>query len=63
MDTFLARFGLEDQVWLDPAVFGAIILASLLSAWIFHKLIFRSVLHLSNWTPSDLDSRMVRATR
>ena len=63
MYPFLARFGLEDQVWLAPAMFGAILLVSLLSAWVFHKLIFRLALHLSRWTPSDRASRMMRATR
>jgi small-conductance mechanosensitive channel len=58
---FLVRFGLDEQVWLAPAAFGAILLVSFLSAWVFHKLIFRLVLYLSRWTPSDLDSRMMRA--
>ena len=44
-------------------MFGAILLVSLLPAWVFHKLIFRLALHLSQWTPSDLASRMMRATR
>ena len=63
MFPFLARFGLQDQPWLDPALAGAIILISLLSALIFHKLVFRIILHLTQWTPTDLDTRMVRATR
>lgn len=63
MYPFLARFGLEDQVWLAPAMFGAILLVFLLAAWVFHKLIFRLALHFSQWTPSDLASRMMRATR
>ena len=63
MYPFLALFGLEDQVWLAPAMFGAILLVSSLSAWVFHKLLFRLVLHLSQWTSSDLTSRMMRATR
>ena len=63
MYLFLALFGLEDQVWLAPAMFGAILLVSSLSAWVFHKLLFRLVLHLSQWTSSDLTSRMMRATR
>ena len=63
MYPFLALFGLEDQVWLAPAMFGAILLVSSLSAWVFHKLLFRLVLHLSQWTSSDLASRMMRATR
>jgi len=32
MNPFLARFGLQDQPWLDPALAGAIFLISLLSA-------------------------------
>ena len=63
MNPFLARFGLQDQPWLDPASAGAIILISLLSALIFHKLIFRIILLVTQWTPTDLDTRMVRATR
>ncbi len=62
MDPFLDRFGLDEQPWLAPAVFGAILLVSILASLIFHKLLFRLVLHLSQWTPSDLDSRMMRAT-
>ncbi|SVB98439.1 uncharacterized protein METZ01_LOCUS251293, partial [marine metagenome] len=63
MYPLLDRLGLEYQLWLPPAAFGVIFLVSLLAAWIFHKLIFRLVLHLSQWTPSDLDSRMMLATR
>ena len=63
MYSFLTRFGLEDQVWLAPALFGTILLVSLLAAWVFHKLIFRLALHRSQWAPSDLASRMMRATR
>lgn len=62
LDRFLDRFGFDEQFWLAPAVFGAILLVSFLASWIFHKLIFRLVLHMSQWTPSDLDSRMMRAT-
>lgn len=63
MYPLLDRFGLEYQIWLPPAAFGVILLVSLLASWIFHKLIFRLVLRLSQWTPSDLDSRMMLATR
>ena len=63
MYRLLDHLGLEYQIWLPPAAFGMILLVSLLAAWIFHKLIFRLVLDLSQWTPSDLDSRMMLATR
>ena len=40
MDSFLAQWGLEGQVWLDPALAGAIFLLALLVAAVFHKLLF-----------------------
>ena len=63
MDSFLALLGFEDQPWLEPALVGAIFLASLLLAAIFHKLLFPLILRLSQRTPTDLDSRALRATR
>ena len=63
MFSFLARFGLEDQPWLDPASAGAILFISVLAALLFHKLVFRLVIHLTQRTPTDLAARMVRATR
>ena len=61
MYPYLARFGLGDQAWLDPAIAGAIFLVSLISALIFYKLVFRLVLHLR--TPTDLAARMMHATQ
>ena len=63
MNFILVRFGLGDPTWLDPATAVGIALISLIAAVVFHKLLFRLVLRLTQWTPSDLDSRMVRATR
>ena len=63
MYPYLARIGLEDSPWLDPAVAGGIFLGSLLAALVFHKLLFRVILHLSHWAPTDLASRMLRSTR
>ena len=63
MNFILARFGLGDPAWLDPATSAGIGLITLIAAVVFHKLLFRLVLRLTQWTPSDLDSRMVRATR
>lgn len=63
MYPYLARFGLGDQAWLDPAIAGAIFLVSLISALVFYNLVFRLVLRLTQWTPTDLAARMMRATR
>ena len=57
------RFGLGDPAWLDPALAGGVFLASLLFAFIFHKLIFRLLLRIAIWTPSDFDVRLVAALR
>ena len=63
MYPYLARFGLGDPEWLDPAIAGSVFGVSLLLALIFHKLLVPLVLRFTQWTPTDLDSRMVRATR
>jgi len=63
MDSFLARLGFEGQAWLNPATVGAIFLASLFVAAVFHKLLFPVILRLSQRTPTDLDSRTFRAIR
>ena len=63
MYTMLARFGLGDPGWLDPVAVFIGILISLVAAGVFRKLLFPLVLRLTQWTPSDLDTRMVRATR
>ena len=63
MYSFPARFGLGDPGWLDPAVIAVSILITLVAALAFNKLLFPLVLRLTQWTPSDLDTRMLRATR
>ena len=63
MYAILARFGVGDPGWLDPvAVFLGIVI-SLAAAVVFHKLLFPLAVRLTQWTPSDLDTRMVNATR
>ena len=57
------RFGLGDPAWLDPAIGGSIFLVSVLLALVFHKLLFPLILRFTSWTPTDLDSRLVQATR
>ncbi len=63
MYPYLAQIGLGESPWFDPAVAGGIFLGSLLAALVFHKLLFRLILHLSHWAPTDLASRMLRSTR
>ena len=63
MESLLARLDLGDPGWLDPAVAGALFLLALVLAAIFHKLLFPLILRITQKTPTDLDTRMVRATR
>ena len=63
MDPYLARLGLEDTRWLDPATAASIVLISLITAFVFHKLVFPLIIRATQWTPTDLDSRMLRAVR
>ena len=63
MYSFPARFGVGDPGWLDPTVIAVSILIALVAALVFNKLLFPLVLRLTQWTPSDLDTRMLRATR
>ena len=63
MDSLLARLGLGDSGWLDPAVAGALFLLAVILAAVFHKLLFPLILRITQRTPTDLDTRMVRATR
>ena len=58
-----SRFGLGDPAWLDPSLAGGIFLFSLLFAFLFHKVIFRVLLRIAIWTPSDFDVRLVAALR
>ncbi len=58
-----ARFGLGDPAWLDPTLAGSVFLLSLLLAFLFHKVIFRLLLRIAIWTPSDFDVRLVAAVR
>ena len=63
MDPILARFGLGDPEWLDPATAGVIVLISLVVAFIFHKAIVPLTLRFTNWTSTDLDERLVKSIR
>ena len=63
VDPILARFGLGDPEWLDPATAGVIVLIALVVAFVFHKLVFPLIVRFTHWTPTDLDSRLVKSTR
>jgi small-conductance mechanosensitive channel len=63
MNSFLARFGLGEPEWLDPALGASIFGASIVLAFIFNNLLIPIILRFTKWTPSDLDTRLVRASR
>ena len=54
---------LQDQPWFGPATAVGIFLISLLLAFIAHKILFPLALRLARRTPTDLDSRIINATR
>ena len=59
----MARFGLGDPEWLDPATAGAIVLIAIVVAFLSHKLLFPLINRFTNWTPTDLDSNLVKSVR
>ena len=63
VEPILARFGLGDPEWLDPATAAVIVLIAVVTAFIVHKLVFPLIVKFTQWTPTDLDSRMVRSVR
>jgi len=63
VEPILARFGLGDPAWMDPATFGAIVLTAVVVAFVIHKLVFPLVIRFTHWTPTDLDSRLVKSVR
>ena len=62
-EVILARFGLGDPEWLDPAIAAVIVLIGFVVAFLIHKLIFPLIIRFTRWTPSDLDSRLIRSLR
>jgi len=63
MHPILARFGLGDPEWLEPATAAVIVLISIVVAFLVFKLIFPLIVRFTQWTPTDLDSRLVRSMR
>ncbi len=66
MDAILERlgniFGLEGPLWLAAAGVSIFLIVTVL-AILFNWLIFPLILRFTRWTPTDLDTRLVRATR
>ena len=62
-EVVLSRFGLGDPEWLDPAIAAVIVLIGFVVAFLVHKLIFPLIIRFTRWTPSDLDSRLIRSLR
>ena len=62
IESFLVNIGLENPLWLLAAV-AAIVVVSVLIGIIFNKLIFPIFLKLFHWLPSNLDARLLGASR
>jgi len=63
VNPILARFGVGDPEWLDPATAGAIFLIAIIVAAVVHKLVIPLIIRFTKWTPTDLDSRLVKSVR
>ena len=63
VNPILARFGVGDPEWLDPATAGAIFLIAIVVAAVVHKLVFPLIIRFTKWTPTDLDSQLVKSVR
>ena len=62
MEPFLAYYGLNGPLWLGLSA-GAIFLASLVLAVIFNRWLFPLILRVTNWIPSNLDTKLVSGIR
>tara|TARA_B100000745_G_scaffold78299_1_gene47660 strand:+ start:1065 stop:2243 length:1179 start_codon:yes stop_codon:yes gene_type:complete len=62
MDSILENFGLVGSIWLFASSVVILFLFLTLSL-IFNKLLFPVIIRLTNWTPSDLDTRITRSLK
>ena len=62
MDSILENFGLVGSIWLFASSVVILFLFLILSL-IFNKLLFPVIIRLTNWTPSDLDTRITRSLK
>ena len=62
MDSILENFGLVGSIWLFASSVVILFLFLILSLT-FNKLLFPIIIRLTNWTPSDLDTRITRSLK
>ena len=62
MDSILENFGLVGSIWLFASSLVILFLFLILSL-VFNKLVFPIIIRLTNWTPSDLDTRITRSLK
>ena len=63
MEYFLSLIGIDQLVWAGPTLAAGIVIGAVLCAFISHKVLFPIALRLARRIPSDLDSRIINATR
>ena len=59
----LAVWGLKDEPWVDATVAASIFVLSLVLATIIAFVLYPLILRLTQWTPTDLDTRLAKAVR
>ena len=62
LEPWLRQLGLDHQLWL-PATSVSIFLVGVTLAFVFNKALYPLVLKFTNFTPTNLDVRLVRAFR
>ena len=63
MEYFLSLIGIDELVWAGPTLAAGIVIGAVLCAFISHKVLFPIALRLARRIPSDLDTRIINATR
>ena len=63
MEYFLSLLGIDRLVWAGPTLAAGIVIGAILCAFISHKVLFPIALRLARRIPSDLDTRIINATR
>ena len=61
--SYLSRFGVGDPAWLDPTLAASIFVIALIVSFLVGKLLFPLIIRFTQWTPTDLDTRMIQAVR
>ena len=62
LDPWLRELGLASQLWL-PATSISIFITAAVLAFVFYRVVYPIVLRFTNFTPTNLDVRLVRAFR